>query len=172
VCGGYEKCAPDFDINRNNYPYHFMKCTIKGKGTLTIKDQPHELRPGVVSGFSPGTPHHYIADPHDPMEHLFFTFVGTEADMLLKTALLTDKRIIKPKNPSEILDIIQKIFTIGSEKKQFSQTICCYYLRILSCMLGQDSCNQEKNLSQSLITYLPLQKNLWVTTGSGSAPRL
>ena len=25
VCGGYEKCAPDFDINRNTYPYYFVK---------------------------------------------------------------------------------------------------------------------------------------------------
>ncbi len=32
VCSGYEKCMPDYEINRGNYPYYFIKYTIKGHG--------------------------------------------------------------------------------------------------------------------------------------------
>lgn len=158
VCGGYEKCAPDFEINRINYPYYFIKCTIKGKGVLEINGQRHELSPGIITGFSPGVAHHYTADPEEPMEHIFITFVGAKAGDLLETALLADKGIVKPGNPSEILEMAEKIFMIGLEKKQYSQPICCNYLQILSMLLRQNSHHLEKNYSQSMTTYLECKK--------------
>lgn len=158
VCGGYEKCAPDFEINRSNYPYYFIKCIIKGKGALEINSRCCDLRPGIITGFSPGTPHHYTAEPQDPMEHIFITFVGTEAKNLLKTSLLADTGIIEPANPSETLEIIEKIFNIGLEKKQYSQQICCNYLRILLLQQGQNPSHLEKNYSQSMATYLQCKK--------------
>lgn len=54
VCGGYEKCAPDFKIKRANYPYYFIKYTTTGKGTLKISRCEHRLERGTLSGFSPG----------------------------------------------------------------------------------------------------------------------
>jgi len=88
VCGGYEECAPDFDVNRNNYPYYFVKLTLKGKGTLRINDQILSLRPGILTGFEPGTPHHYTTDPSDPMEHIFITFTGSQAGELFQKSTL------------------------------------------------------------------------------------
>jgi len=158
ICGGYEKCAPDFEINRSNYPYYFIKCTMKGKGTLIVNNQCYELRPGIVTGFSPAAAHHYVADNRNPMEHIFVTFVGAEAENILKTALSTGRGIVKPTNPSEILEVFRKIFTIGSEKKQYSQSICCNYLRILSLLLGQDSHHLEKDYSQATTTYLECKR--------------
>ena len=38
VCGGHEKCAPDYKIDRLSYPYHFIKYTISGKGSFTIRE--------------------------------------------------------------------------------------------------------------------------------------
>ena len=117
---------------------------------MEINSQCYDLRPGVITGFSPGTAHHYTAAPEDPMEHIFVTFVGTEAENLLKTSLLADTGIIEPANPPETLEIVEKIFNIGLEKKRYSQQICCNYLRILLLQQGQDSGHLEKNYSQSM----------------------
>jgi len=129
ICGGYEKCAPDFEINRVNYPYFFIKCTVGGKGILKIKNREYKLSPGVLTGFAPGTPHHYICDSKKPMEHIFITFVGTEAKALLKASLLSDKGIVEPFNPSAVRELIEKIYEIGSDKKQYSQQIFKKYYR-------------------------------------------
>jgi AraC-like DNA-binding protein len=158
VCGGYEKCAPDFEINRSNYPYYFIKYTVKGRGALAIKNRNYELNAGVITGFGPGTSHHYIADPQNPMEHIFVTFLGTEAEYLLKTASLADKGIIMSANSSEISEIMEKIFKVGSEKKQHSQSICCDYLRILSLSLGQNTRHLETGYSRSMTTCLECKK--------------
>jgi AraC family transcriptional regulator of arabinose operon len=158
ICGGYEKCAPDFEINRINYPYYFIKCTIRGKGILKIKNREYELKPGVLTGFGPGTPHHYIADSKNPMEHIFITFIGTEAKMLLKAGLLFKTGIAEPYNPSEVRELIEKIYAAGSDKKQYSQQICCNYLRILLLQLGQDAGSSAGVYSQSEVTYLQCKK--------------
>ena len=154
VCGGYEKCAPDYEIDRNDYPYYFMKCTTKGKGTLIINSNSYQLKAGVISGFGPGIPHHYIADPTDSMEHIFITFVGTSARELLESSLLANKGILEPTNPPETVETIEKIFNIGLEKKPYSQQICCSYLRILLLMQASNVSNYQKEFSISLSTYL------------------
>jgi AraC-like DNA-binding protein len=173
VCGGYEKCAPDFEINRSNYPYCFIKYTIKGEGSLTIKNKDYEIKPGVITGFGPGVPHHYIADSKNPMEHIFVTFVGKEAKHLLEKSLLSDKGIILLHNPTEVSDIIEKIFKIGSEKRQHSQLICCNYLRILCLLLGQNAEHVENDYSLAMTTFLECKRyidiNFSMITSSAQA---
>jgi AraC-like DNA-binding protein len=131
VCGGYEKCAPDFEINRSNYPYFFVKYTVRGKGFLEINKKTLPLRPGVLTGFEPGTPHRYRSDPSDPMEHIFVTFVGTDALRLFRKSLLSQRHYIEATDPEDWLKLCRKILDVGLQKSAFSQEICCSYLRIL-----------------------------------------
>lgn len=138
VCVGYEKCAPDYEIYRTNYPYCFVKYTIKGKGVLRIGSKQIQLCAGSMSVFEPKSPHHYIADPHDPMEHIFITFLGDESQDLLKRGKILKKRCIQVQNPNEILTLFNSVLRLGTEKPEFSQEISCAYLRIL--LLRQASC--------------------------------
>ena len=131
VCGGYEKCAPDFEINRNNYPYYFVKYTVKGRGALWINSQSLALRPGVLTGFGPGTPHHYKSDAANPMEHIFITFLGDECPDLLSKSTLAENHYMRAENPDDTLNLLSKVLHLGHEKMDFAQDICCAYLRIL-----------------------------------------
>ena len=152
VCGGYEKCAPDFEINRNNYPYYFIKYTINGKGTLQISTNSYQLTPGVLSGFCSGIPHHYKSDPQDPMEHIFITFVGSNAKTLVYNSTLGSGGAINVTDPVDTLRIMEKILHTGLEKKPHSQQICCNYLRIL--LLEQAANNAGSNSYRlSMKTY-------------------
>ncbi len=171
VCGGYEKCAPDFEINRNNYPYYFIKYTTKGKGRLIINSKTHILKPGVLSGFCPGTPHHYISDADDPMEHIFVTFLGKEAQGLLDKSALTNKGILKPVKPPETVEIIEKILNIGLEKKTYSQQICCNYLRILLLQAAADINNIQGSITLSMSTYIKCKSYIDSNFSQLSSPR-
>jgi AraC-like DNA-binding protein len=153
VCGGYERCAGDFDINRSNYPYYFVKYTLKGKGTLKINDQILSLKPGILTGFEPGTPHRYKTDTFDPMEHIFFTFVGNKANELLKKSGLNKNHYIETADSEGTLKMCQKILDTGLQKKMFSQEICCSYLRILLLEQGASLSNCTKAVSISKSTY-------------------
>ena len=76
VDGGHGKCTPDFDLNRSSYPTCFIIYVIRGKGTLITDSNTHHFRPDTLSGFFPGVAHHYISDPHDPLDQIFITFSG------------------------------------------------------------------------------------------------
>ncbi len=153
VCGGYEKCASDFDINRNNYPYCFIKYTVKGKGMLEIKNKILPLKPGVLTGFESGTAHHYKADPKDPMEHIFITFVGNRAGSLFRKSALAKRHCLEAANPEDVLKICRRILDTGLQKPAFSQEICCSYLRILLLERAVSVPNISPHVSISMSTY-------------------
>jgi AraC-like DNA-binding protein len=153
VCGGYEKCAPDFDINRNNYPYYFVKYTIRGKGTLEINSHILSLKPGILTGFEPGTAHHYKADPNDPMEHIFITFLGIQASDLFYKSTLAGNHFIEAANPDQMLNQCRKILDVGLHKPSFSQEICCHCLYILLLEMAAYSANPMSHISISMQTY-------------------
>ena len=153
VCGGYEKCAPDFDINRTNYPYYFVKYTLHGKGTLEINSQTLSLRPGTLTGFEPGTAHHYKADPTDPMEHIFITFLGNQAPDLFRKSTLSQNHFIQTANPEQMLNQFRKIIEVGLHKPPFSQEICCHYLCILLLEMAASGANPTAHVSISMQTY-------------------
>ena len=153
VCGGYEKCAPDFKINRNNYPYYFVKYTLKGKGTLAINNQVLPLKSGTLTGFEPGTAHYYTADPTDPMEHIFITFVGRYADKLFHKSALSKRHFIETSDPEAIASLCHKILDVGFQKPAFSQEICCNYLCILLLEYASDLSCLASNMSISMKTF-------------------
>lgn len=153
VCGGYEKCAPDFDINRSNYPYYFVKYTLRGKGTLEINAQTLSLSPGTLTGFEPGTPHRYKADPVDPMEHIFITFLGHQALDLFRKTTLSQNHFIETAKPEQMISQCRKIIDVGFYKPPFSQEICCHYLYILLLEMAASCSNPTSQFSISMKTY-------------------
>ncbi|MCE5185789.1 MAG: AraC family transcriptional regulator [Planctomycetaceae bacterium] len=153
VCGGYEKCDRDFEINRTHYPYYFVKYTVRGRGTMEINGQILPLRPGILTGFEPGTAHHYRADPIDPMEHIFITFLGNQAPDLFRRSTLSENHFIEAANPEQMLRQCRKIIDVGLQKPPFSQEICCHYLHILLLEMAASSANPTARISISTHTY-------------------
>ncbi len=153
VCSGYEKCMPDYEINRGNYPYYFIKYTIKGHGTLEINNQTYKLCPGTLTGFEPGTPHHYKANPNNPMEHIFITFVGSNASELLKKSSLLPRHFIEVVDQDETLNIFNKILQIGTAKTEYAQEISCHYLNIILLEQAAAFSGEKTNISASMGTY-------------------
>jgi AraC-like DNA-binding protein len=170
VCGGYEKCEPDFDLNRNDYPYYFVKYTMNGKGSLEINSQTLPLRPGILTGFEPRTPHHYKSDPDDPMEHIFITFVGSQASELFKKSGLSDSHCIDVDSRKDVLAIFQKVLFLGLQNQQYSQEICINYLRILMLEQTASLAILNANTSISTSTYLQCKQFIDLNFSSINSP--
>lgn len=170
ICGGYEKCAPNFEIHRSNYPYFCIKYTLKGKGQLNLNSKIHTLKPNALSGFSPGVAHHYKSDPNDPMEHIFIIFVGRQARSLLKQSTLADSGMLEPPQPSITLNIIETILEIGLEKNIHSQELCCHYLKILLLRQALDRNRLQQHSSISMSTYLKCKNYIDRNISNVSSP--
>ncbi|MBI9017437.1 MAG: helix-turn-helix domain-containing protein [Phycisphaerae bacterium] len=158
VCGGHEKCSPTFTLNRNSYPYFVIKYTISGQGIFKWNSDYHQLTSGCLTSFSPDTPHQYFANPDDPMEHIFITFIGTEAKRLLDLTPLGATGFMQVPNPGAMLNYMQTIFDKGCEKRPYHQAICCNYLRIALLELAGSSTELPSNSSAAMQTYQRCRK--------------
>lgn len=154
VCGGYEKCAPEYNIDRKGYPYYFIKYTLKGKGVLKFDSQSFKLEPGTISGFSPSVAHQYISDTEEPMEHIFLTFTGRTAGNLLNEHGLDEKFVIHAKEPDRIMGFIENILDTGLENSLFAHEICSEYTSIVLYSIADELSTRTENTNASQQTFL------------------
>lgn len=157
ICGGKEKCASDFEICRKSYPYFVIKYTLSGHGIFQVDSKIYKLQPGILSGFTPEQNHHYKTDPDDPMEHIFITFTGSEARELMEKSSLIQKGTIQVENPAATKSLMTTMLGKGLEKSEYSQQLCCNYLRIV--LLEQAShVSKSAPPTLSLHTYQKCRK--------------
>lgn len=85
VCGGLEKCAPNYHIARNRFRYHSLEYVVGGEGELTISNETYPLHAGAMFGYGPATRHVIATNPKKPLVKYFVDFVGPRFTQLLKT---------------------------------------------------------------------------------------
>lgn len=84
VCGGWERCAPDYVIERDGFRFHAVEFVARGRGTLCVFGHKHELGPGMLFSYGPGVPHRITTDANEPLEKYFVDFGGRVAAKLVK----------------------------------------------------------------------------------------
>ena len=130
VCGGYEACAPDYNIHRTSYPYWFVKYTLAGKGTLETDKGSYPLTPGTLSGFEPGMSHHYRSHDKDPLVHIFVTLVGRACTDLFTRSNLQTHNVLHVEDPQETQAIFERLLRVGLQKPPHAHEICCHLLHV------------------------------------------
>jgi AraC-like DNA-binding protein len=155
VFGGFEKCAPDFEIKRKTYPYYILEYGIKGRCELRVGSHSNIIEPATIAGFAPGVPHHYSCDRGNPLEHFWIAYVGTEAAQLFEKSRLANQTI---KLWPEALQLMDAIMAQVANKNQYSQQICCDYLRILLLLLAGRSDIHDLTPSGSAQTFEKCKK--------------
>jgi len=158
VFGGFEKCAPDFEIKRKTYPYYVIEIPIKGCCQLKIASSQYKLTENFIGGFPPGVPHHYKSDKQNPMEHIFIAFTGSAAKGLFDTSGLGKGGVLKINNSGEILYLAQTILKKGLEKTLHSHELCCNYLKNLLLEQAKGTCFSGHGGFVSMDTYKRCRK--------------
>ncbi|TWT47555.1 AraC family transcriptional regulator [Botrimarina hoheduenensis] len=86
VSGGDEKCAPDYFIQRANFPHYVIEWVARGTGEVQISSQSFTVQAGSVYCYGPGIPHTIRTHPEKPLRKHFVAFTGTEAARLCAEA--------------------------------------------------------------------------------------
>lgn len=86
VCAGRERCAPDYAIRRDSFPYYCLEVVSGGRGRVGLGEGSFPLEPGVVFAYGPGIFHTLESDPNHPLEKVFIDFQGCRAESLLREA--------------------------------------------------------------------------------------
>ncbi len=87
VCGGLERCAPDYRVSRAGFTFHAVEFVWGGAARGRWRGRPFDLGPGTVFAYGPRVAHTVLADARRPPVKYFLDFTGREAASLLAPLL-------------------------------------------------------------------------------------
>jgi AraC-like DNA-binding protein len=108
VAGGSEWCAPDFVVDRADFPYVAFELVARGKGTLELAGKSHRLAAGHVYFFDARHPHVIRSDPRDPMLKYFFNFAGAVIGRLMDRLGLRTGTVLRVSALSRIASLLEE----------------------------------------------------------------
>lgn len=88
ICGGWERCAPNYEINRRRFSYYGVELVADGEGWLELDGKEYALQRGSAFAYGPGTPHRIRTDSNNCLGKYFVDITGKACrDLLEETGL-------------------------------------------------------------------------------------
>ncbi len=131
VCGGCERCAPDYQISRGDFPFLSLEYVAQGAGQLRLGRRQHALVPGTLFSYGPGIAQTIRNDPRCCLVKYFVDFVGTEAERLLRAGPLGVGGVRQTAAPSEVLAIFEELIRSGARTSPYTPALCAAVLEQL-----------------------------------------
>ncbi|WP_367870252.1 AraC family transcriptional regulator [Luteolibacter sp. Populi] len=153
VCGGWERCAPDFQVERADFPFLCVEFVAGGKGKVTLDGREWPLQRGTVFAYGPGCAHRIAADPGDPPAKYFLDFAGREGLELLRAANLLPGNCRIVPDAEELEEAFEQVLASGRKAGPQAARITALHTEILLRTLA-DSVAAAGGHEQSHQTYL------------------
>lgn len=153
VCGGWERCAPDFRVERPDFPFLCVEFVTGGSGKVILDGKEWPLRRGSIFSYGPGCPHRIEADAADPPVKYFLDFSGLEGLELLRTGGLAPGSCRTAGNPEELEEAFEHLLATGKKAGPGMEKIAALQAEILLLTLAE-SVVAGGGREQSFQTYL------------------
>jgi AraC-like DNA-binding protein len=127
VLGGREHCNPDYAVARRKFPFHVLEYVVSGRGSVTLDERRHELRPGMVFAYAPTTHCEIHADPADPMEKYFLCIAGRDVAGRLRRCGIESGAARQLAAHAEVTSVLEDLVREG----QRSGRICAALFELL-----------------------------------------
>lgn len=143
---GWQRCYPRHSYGplvRSAYMLHFL---VGGEGTYTVNNTSYPLKAGDLFLIAPSTTHYYYANPDNPYEYYWVSFIGAETKRLLDmVGISIDNPVLHFQEIDTIKDIYQQLLAAA---KQYSDTSALDALGQLYRLFALLSSYNEKNTKQ------------------------
>ncbi len=131
VCGGWESCAPHYELRREGFPYLLIEFVAGGRGQLQLGRQPYALERGSVFAYGPGYAHTLKTDPTDRLAKYFVGFAGRKARALMRTHALSPGTCRMAAEPDEVQSAFERVLAEGAHAAHHTAEITALQLRVL-----------------------------------------
>jgi AraC-like DNA-binding protein len=136
VCGGMERCAADYRIDRPGFTYHALELVREGSGTGLWRGQPFRMKAGTVFAYGPQIPHCIAADSARPLVKYFIDFTGHEASALVAPLLRRGPGLCA--RPDVALLFLEEMIRAGYRPGPSGDKRCAALLRALLLTLADE----------------------------------
>ncbi len=139
ACGGWERCAPDYQVNRTDFGFYGLEYVSRGHGLLTVKGSAHRLQPGSIFAYRPLTPHRIQTDRDDPLVKYFIDFSGREAHQIFSRKALGAHGLAFLHQVEPIHDLFEQMVETGLKGGSLAPRICAMLLELLALRIEENA---------------------------------
>jgi len=131
VCGGWERCAPDYRIARRDLPYFCLEYVADGEGELVLNNEKRHLQRGVVFAYGPGHLHSIVTDPERTLSKYYVDFTGSASARLLHENGVNPGVCLEAGDPGRIELAFSRLIEAGTHHGPNQTRIVLLQLEIL-----------------------------------------
>ena len=153
VCGGLERCKPDYAIHRETFPFFSIEYVARGRGEVKLKGRACSLQPGRLFSYGPGVPHHIIGDPDDPLVKYFVDFTGTHATTLLRSCGLSPGCVSEVVPANALQPLFDELIQAGLRVRRESEALCVKLLECLALRIAGACASPANAETQAFATF-------------------
>ena len=157
ISGGIEKCSPDYDNYREDFPYFCLEFVIAGSGKLKLDGKENQIFPGCVFSYGPGISHHIKCSAEEPMTKYFIDFAGKKSLSRLESIQMPPGALVRSKNPEELSDAFHNIVKYGCKEQRHVKKICELLFEALILILSDNTAPFGTAAARALSSFQKLK---------------
>lgn len=138
VLGGWERCRPDYRVERAGYPYLVLELVVGGVGRVTLDGVTHRLEAGVCFAAGVRTACRIETDAGAPLEKFFFALAGAGATRALTQAGLLHGRARRVAALGELRELAEDITRDGRRHGATAPAVCARLAEVLLLKIGEE----------------------------------
>ncbi|MGD7654574.1 MAG: helix-turn-helix domain-containing protein [Verrucomicrobiales bacterium] len=146
--GGYERCRPDYRINRRNFPWYALEFVSRGRGRLWLDEREHDLHPWSFYLYGPDIAHRIESSADNPMGKYFVGFQGSGVEAFFDRYGIVPGRVVRSTRSEPIRRSFDMMIDRGVRKSGLVRPLCSLMTRQLLLMLMENG-NADVNTESS-----------------------
>jgi AraC-like DNA-binding protein len=139
ACGGWERCAPNYRVDRADFGFYGMEYVARGQGQLTMAGIEHKLLPGSIFAYKPLTEHCIVTNRDDPLVKYFIDFSGVDAQRIIGRKVLGAQGVAYLHQVQPIHDLFDQLVETGLKGGGLAPSLCSLLLELLSLRIEENA---------------------------------
>jgi AraC-like DNA-binding protein len=139
ACGGWERCAPDYRVDRADFEFYGLEYVAKGNGMLIVNGAEHKLLPGSVFAYEPLTAHTIRTNPGDPLVKYFIDFSGHGAQRIVSRNVLGASGVAYLHHAHPVHELYEQTIAAGHKGGSLAPRLCSLLLELISLRISENA---------------------------------
>ena len=154
ISGGWERCSPEYVIDRPGFPHLILEFVAGGTGRLMMKGRSHALAPGTVFVYGRGFPHRISTDRSRPLTKYFAVLGGRGAGALLRAHGLPPGAVVHVAEPERLRRVFDDLIEFALGHRAHREASCAQTLQYLVLKAGDLVVPAGGSAARAYATYV------------------
>ncbi len=150
---GYEECAPDYIIERNDFPFWTLEFVAGGHGFYQERNQQRRLRHGAVFTYGPHVAQRFGNERERPFRKYFMVSGGAEFPSVWRDAGLLPGRMVQLGNAVPIVSVFGQMLDEGARSDAQTPQIVAGLEEVLLALMARHKGTARGDKSGSRKVY-------------------